>query len=75
MNPTIPGSYEFKGSLSPLLPDLVPKVYPYWTYAQVYRDEESGRLCAKVFDEDGHYSAGWLIQFNGQWRNDSTTQA
>lgn len=74
MIPTTVGPYEFKGQLDSLLGTLPPKEYPQWTYAEVGHDGE-GRLTARVFDEDGHYSVGWLTQFVGQWRNDSTTSA
>lgn len=74
MIPTTPGSYEFKGLLEHLSHGLPPKAYPNWAFAEVERDGE-GRLTARVFDSDGHYSQAFLIQFAGQWRHDSTTNA
>ncbi len=74
MTPTTPGSYEFKGSLNSISEGVPPRTYGWWTFAEVSRDGE-GRLIARVFDGDGHFSGGFLIQFAGEWRNDSTTNA
>ena len=65
MIPTTPGSYQFKGTLSTLYVDTE---FPDWSRAEVYLNDETGNLCARVFSWEGHPSAARLSFFNGEWR-------
>lgn len=71
MIPATPGIYEFKGSLHSISEWVNDKDYFDWSHTEVYINDTTQRLCARVFDEDGHYSAAFIGQFSGEWRQPS----